>query len=83
MKIIQLFAKWFCTIAILISVFYTVVAVAVAFFIITGTLTPGNAMYLDSDTPTLDETLGFIGYGLIIIATLAYARSWLSNNQGH
>lgn len=78
MKIIQLIAKWLCTIGILISVLYTVIAVSVAFFIITGTLTPGDAMYIDSNTPSLTETLGFTGFGLIIITTLAYSRSWLS-----
>ena len=78
MKFIQVIAKLLCTIGILISALYTIIAASVAFFIITGTLTPGDTMYIDSNTPSLTETLGFIGCGLIIIAALAYSRSWLS-----
>lgn len=62
----------------MISVLYTVIAASVAFFIITATLTPGDAMYIDSNTPSLAETLGFVGCGLVIITALAYSRSWLS-----
>ena len=74
MKIIRLIARFLCSAAILIGGFYTAIAVAVAFFIVTGTLTPGSVMFDDSLTPTLSQTLLFIGAGLIAVAGFAFAR---------
>lgn len=73
MKYIFTPARWFCTTVILIASLYIAIAIAVALFIANGTLTPGSVMYLDSDTPTIAETLLFIGVGLVVISTFAYA----------
>lgn len=79
MRIIRSVARHLCTAVILIVGVYTVIALAVAGFIVTGTLTPGEAMYPDSDTPGLAGTLGFVAVGASIVAVSAFVRQRLSH----
>ena len=78
MRIAKLVARFLCTTGILIVGVYTAIAIAVALFIATGTLIPGSVMLYDSPTPTLSQTLMFIGAGSIIVGGLAFARHKLS-----
>jgi hypothetical protein len=63
MRTIRFVARILCTIGILIVGVYTTIAIAVAFFIVTDTRAPGDVMLYDSATPTLLQTLIFIGVG--------------------
>jgi len=80
MKIAILVARFLCTTGILIVGVYTATAIAVAFFIATGTLTPGGVMFYDSPTPALGHTLMFIGVGSIVVGGLAFVRHKLSGD---
>jgi len=78
MKIAKAAVRFLCTIGILLFGVYTVLAAAVAFFIIAGVLTPGEVMFYDSRTPTLFQTILFFAAGSIIVGSLALARHKLS-----
>jgi len=81
MKFVRLSLRFLCTMAILIIGAYTVTALGVAFFIVTGTLTPGDPMWIDVATPALGETLVFVCFGAAITACLAFARHKLSQRE--
>jgi len=81
MRIAKLAATFFCTIGILIVGVYTAVAMAVVFFIATGTLTPGGIMLYDSPAPSLPQALMFVVMGSIVTGGLAFARHRLSRNS--
>ena len=72
------FTKALCTMLILIIVPDVVIAAAVVYYITIGTLTPGSPMFIDIDTPTLAETVSFFCIGLMVVVSLAYARSKLN-----
>lgn len=74
MRVVRSLARTLCTVVALIAGFYTVVAIAIAVFIVSGELTPGSVMFYDSSTPTLSGTLGFVVTGPIVVAAFAYAR---------
>lgn len=71
-------ASLLCTLAMLIIGIYTIIALTIIFFIITGTLAPGSEMFLDSETPTMGNTLLFALMGVILFTGLAFARRILS-----
>lgn len=77
MRIVLSAARLLCTAVILIAGFYTVIGMAVAGFIVTGTLTPGEVMIFEEDTPALAETLGFVVAGVMIVAACAFVRQRL------
>ena len=78
MGIIRRVARFFCSTAVVIVGIYTAIALAVAVFIATGKLVPGEIMFYDSNTPTLWQTLLFVGAGSVATAGLALARHKLS-----
>lgn len=71
---VRLAARVLCTIAILIVGPLTGVLVAIAIFILNGTLRTGEPMYVGSSTPKLMDVLLLAGAGMAVMATLAYAR---------
>jgi hypothetical protein len=79
------FIRWaggiLCTLGIVIIGTYTIIALAVAFFIVSGRLTPGNAMWIDSSTPTLTQTLLFASMSGAVTAGLAFVRNKLFPNE--
>ncbi len=79
MKFAHRVASLLCTLAILIVGTYTVIAYAIAFFIVTGKLEPGEEMYVDILTPAIASTLLFILVGTALTAGLGFARHKLSS----
>lgn len=71
---VRLTARVLCTIAILIVGSFTGVLIAIAIFILNGTLRTGEPMYVGSSTPHLMDVLLLAGTGMAIAAALAYAR---------
>ncbi len=67
-------AKFLCTVALLVSGPVAGFTVAIALFILSGTLVPGEPMYVGSTTPPLSTALQDTGISLAVIAGLAYAR---------
>lgn len=66
--------RFICTFAVVISVYYTVISLAIVFFIATGTLREGGPMWIDIDTPSLESALLKAGIWGAIMAVFAYAR---------
>ena len=72
-------ARFLCTLAIYAVGVYTAISLTVALFLVNGTLTPGDDMWIDSATPSLPEALVFAGLGAAITAGFAYARNKLAS----
>ena len=76
------FVRWvfraFCTTAIVVAGTNTVFSLAVACFIVTGTLQPGEPMSTDGATPTLGSTLLIAAVSAAIIAAVAPIRQKLA-----
>jgi hypothetical protein len=71
---VRLIARVLCTIGILIVGSFTGLFVAMAIFILNGTLRTGEPMYVGSSTPQLMHVLLLAGAGLAVMSALAYAR---------
>ena len=69
--------RLFCTAAILFLGPLAGVLVAVALFIATGVLLPGEPMYVGSSTPSLDRVLVLALLALVATTSLIYARQKL------
>jgi hypothetical protein len=80
MKIARILVRFLCTICILIVGVHTVLAIAVAFFIVAGALTPGDIMFYDSHTPTLSQTLLFIAMSIVFVGGISLVRHKLSRS---
>ncbi|MCC2638234.1 MAG: hypothetical protein K0Q68_1953 [Moraxellaceae bacterium] len=78
MRFIRQLIRLVFTIALLIVCLYTVNSLVIAAFIANGTLTPGNPMWVDVDTPTILEALTAAGLGAVMTALFAYGRHKLS-----
>ena len=70
-------ARFLCTVAILIIGPLAGIAVAVVAFILSGTLSPGEPMYVGSSTPSLSTAAQIAACALALTAVLAYARHQL------
>ena len=81
MKIARGLAHFLCTAAIVFIGFYAVTAACIAFFIATGSLTPGEMMFSDSSTPTLASSLTFSCVGLLLVAALGFVRKRLLHHN--
>ena len=82
MKIARRLAQILCTTAIVLVGFYAVSAACIAFFIVTGSLTPGDVMLSDSRTPTLTDSLTFACVGLLVVSAFGFVRGRLLNQNG-
>ncbi len=74
MNLVLGLSRILCTMAILVVGPLTGVLVAIAIFIATGMLVPGEPMYVGTSTPTLGKVLLLAVVGAIITAGLAYLR---------
>ena len=74
-------AQFLCTTAIALIGFYAVSAVCIAFFILTGSLTPGETMFSDSRTPTLASSLVFACVAFALVACLGFVRSKIQHSD--
>ena len=81
MKFARRIAQFLCTAAIVFVGFYAVTAACIAFFIATGSLTPGDVMFSDSRTPTLASSLAFCCGGLLLVAALGFVRKRLLHHN--
>ena len=68
-------ARLLCTMAIAIVGFYAVTAACIAFLICIGSLSPGETMFSDSETPTLATSLAFSCIAFVLVAGLGFIRS--------
>lgn len=66
--------RFLCTVAMLISTFYTVSSLAIVLFIANGTLKEGSPMWIDTDTPSLAQAISVAGICALVTGLLAYAR---------
>jgi len=82
MSVVLRIVQFLCTAAIVIVGFYAVTAACIAFFIITGSLTPGDVMFSDSRTPTLTNSLAFSCIGLLVVGAIGFGRRKLMQCHG-
>ena len=78
---VRLIARVLCTLAILIVGSFTGIFVAIAVFILTGTLRTGEPLYVGSSTPPLVDALLLTCAGVALMAALAYARHKLGTTS--
>ena len=78
MRIIRLILRIICTAIFVIVGFYSLLALIIAGFILTGMLIPGEMMFYDSTTPTLVQALAVASIGITLAAAVAYVRHKLS-----
>lgn len=74
MRLLKGIARMLCTLMTAISAFYTVTSLAIAVFIATGTLTEGDTMWIDTNTPQLSEALLTTALCALLTGVFAYAR---------
>ena len=82
MRIICLILRLICTAIFVIVGFYSLLALIIAGFILTGMLIPGETMFYDSTTPTLAHALAVASVGITLAAAVAFVRHKLSPTVG-
>ena len=83
MQITRWILRFICSAVFLVIGIYSFLALIIAMFILTGTLTPGDVMFYDSTTPTLTQSLVFAGIGAVAAAAVGFMRHKLSPGIRH
>ncbi len=74
MHIVRSLARLICTIAFVVVGIAALQGLAIAVFILTGTLVPGERMFGDGVTPSLGNSLAFFATTAVLAACLAATR---------
>lgn len=77
MRVLLWILTFICTLLFVIVGIYSMLGLIIAAFILTGMLSPGSYMYVDTPTPTLLQALVFGSVGTAIAIGFAFVRHML------